>query len=356
MRGHLQIRIGKYINCEAVVVNSNFNFNFNSQNKSAVIAEAEKIHNFLQQTPELSATEQAELLGALVENTRRRSSGRGRSRGGGFNFGQLARGIQTGLSIFQTGTQIAGGLAGAFGGNSRTAQDFRLWANRLGQGAGQAGGLLQMLQGGGRGRSGARPVARAPTQRRAAPRRAPPQRGAPARGVPARGTPQRRVPQTRIPAQIGAIPGQMNNTALLGFLLNNLQIREAISAAPFYGAGNSYGIDVTMPNNETISIPLAAVLNSIEQLARAAIVELNASVSGGETETPEYLLRDDGEFIVDPANSGERANLVLDILRQSGEAQRQRELIELNIRNSAIQEQNEQEEDLHQWLQENENL
>ena len=136
--------------------------------ESEALAQAEQVHEFLLGTPELTASEQAELLGSVVENAPsaggnaptmraydRRASGtqppaRGRSERGAksTDFSAIARGLQQGLGLFQTGAQIAGGLAGAAGGNNRTAQDFALWANRLGQGAGQLDRLVQDLRSG----------------------------------------------------------------------------------------------------------------------------------------------------------------------------------------------------------------
>ena len=299
--------------------------------EAEALDQAEQVHEFLLRTPELTASEQAELLGSVVENAQRAggsgSSGgpsrqpyrgqapaRGRieRRSGGADFGAIARGIQQGLGVFQTGAQIAGGLAGAFGGNDRTAQDFALWANRLGQGAGQVGGFVQAMRGGqapafpgaaGGGLAGPRGL----------------QQPAPAQPSP--GTPP---PGYGAPGAPGAAPGgpPVNATALMGLLLNNPHLIQAIQSAPFVTQGGAPGVQVNVPDTAPVSIPLGAVMNAIAQLAQASTRELNAMTSEGDSEIPEYLLAEDGEFIVDPASADDRAAVVLQWLRLEGEAQR----------------------------------
>lgn len=67
------------------------------------------------------------------------------------------------------------------------------------------------------------------------------------------------------------------------------------------------------------SVPTAALANAIEVFAREAAVEYNAlhGVSG-ET-VPHYLMDEDGEFLVDPANPEERAALIFELVEEDNE-------------------------------------
>ncbi len=284
-----------------------------------IIAEAEQVRDFLQRTPELSASEQAEIFGAVLENTKRSSHSRGgrgrsghnrrsngrrrpsRSSGGGVNFGQISQGIQTGLSLFQTGAQIVGGLANTFGGNDRVARDFSMWANRLGQGAGQIGGMFQMFQG---GRVPRLPQAQGRIQQR------PPQ--------------QLRTPQrpATITSRGPTAGGPMNATALMSMLMNNPQLMQTLRSAAFSRREEEREVVANIPESGNVAIPLGAVMNLLSHLARESVLELNQLTSEDDTETPEYLLGEDGELLVDPANSEDRAALVLHLLRLDGEVAR----------------------------------
>ena len=272
---------------------------------------AEQVYEFRRRTRELTPSEQAELLGAVVEYGGR-GRGRGRS-GGGFDFTRFTRGIQQGLGAFQAGAQIVGGLAGAFGGNNRTARSFSRWATRLGQGAGQIGGMMQAL----RGRQV--PAIRGGVSPGAGGRRpSPRQIRRPAGGRPA------------VRGRAGAPGGgQLNATALLGLLTSNPQLMQALRSAPLLRRAGARRVEVDIPNSGPVSIPLGEVMNAFAHLARASMHELNGLASEDDAEIPEYLLGDDGEPLVDPANEEERAALALHLLRLDGEADRYAELNDL---------------------------
>ena len=71
-----------------------------------------------------------------------------------------------------------------------------------------------------------------------------------------------------------------------------------------------------------MDIPLGAVINAIAGLTGPALMQLNARTSEADPEVPEYLVSEDGEFIVDPASSDDRASLVVHMFEVSDEAQR----------------------------------
>lgn len=281
--------------------------------------QAKQVHEFLERTPDLSASEQAELVGAVVELDFGES-----------DFGAIARGIQTGLSLFQTGAQIAGGLSATFGGNNRTARDFSRWANLLGQGAGVAGGVLgsfRGMTGGSRGPTRARPQRRPltrPTTR--SPTRPPARRPAPRPAARPPTRPPATRPATRLPAPGArpAAPGgsRLNATALMGLLMNNPQLMQALRSAPFIARAGARRVEVDIPGREVVSIPLGDVMNSIALLARESMHELNALASEDNEETFDYLIGADGEFRVDPASATERAEETLYLLRIGAEADR----------------------------------
>ena len=62
--------------------------------------------------------------------------------------------------------------------------------------------------------------------------------------------------------------------------------------------------------------------NENASLAGQALTELHESCREDDPEVPEYLVNDEGEFIVDSASPEERAALVTHYFRLAGEAQR----------------------------------
>jgi hypothetical protein len=267
---------------------------------------AEQLHGFLLRTPELTDSEQAELLGAFVEDARR-AGGRP---SGEVDWGRVAQGVQTGLSLFQTGAQIAGGIAGAFGGNNRTARDISLWSRRLGQGAGFAQNIFGNIRPGQTPRlpTGVQRIAQAgrPYLRRITTPAAPTGRPSPG--------------QTRPVAGTGA-PGRLplNNTAQFASLLNNPQIMQALRSALFRGREGALRVEADISNSTPESIPLGDVMVTIARLAQESALELNALAGEGAVEIPSYLVSEDGEYIVDPESAEDRDALVLENLRRQGE-------------------------------------
>ena len=69
-------------------------------------------------------------------------------------------------------------------------------------------------------------------------------------------------------------------------------------------------------------------MNALAQLATQAAMEANAKQKNAE-ETPEYLLREDGEFACDPANPAERARRLLELLHETSTAGQERDMDKL---------------------------
>ena len=59
-----------------------------------------------------------------------------------------------------------------------------------------------------------------------------------------------------------------------------------------------------------------------EWLLSGEPVEINAGTRGDDPEIPDYLLDDQGQLIVDPADPDQRGALVVQMLRASREAER----------------------------------
>lgn len=70
------------------------------------------------------------------------------------------------------------------------------------------------------------------------------------------------------------------------------------------------------------------VMSTIARLAHESSLELNALAAEDATELPDYLIGEDGEYIVDPGCVEDRTALVLAELRSQGERDRYDELAE----------------------------
>ena len=67
---------------------------------------------------------------------------------------------------------------------------------------------------------------------------------------------------------------------------------------------------------------MAAVLNAIALLAGEAMAEMNEQTAESAPEVPEYLIGEDGGFVVDPGSGPARAALVTHLFRISDAASR----------------------------------
>ncbi|MBN1612073.1 MAG: hypothetical protein JW940_35910 [Polyangiaceae bacterium] len=264
--------------------------------------------DFAEQTPSLSAGEQAELLGAVLES--RRTGGGGQpSRGrGGFDWGGLARNVQQGLGAFQTGAQLVGQFAQMFGGRgNRTANSIAQWSNRLAQGAGVAqgvtGGVANLFGGHQppRGLPGQEPQ---PVPPGAAP--------APGRGI---------APS---PAPAGGGSGR-DALGQFAALMGDPRVLQMLQSAAVLGQAATRGLEVEVPGPDgprSVQIPAGPIVAGLASLANESLRELNALTREDDPDVPEYLVDDRGEFIVDPANQEERAALAVELLRADRDARR----------------------------------
>jgi len=136
---------------------------------------------------------------------------------------------------------------------------------------------------------------------------------------------QRQIPP--LPAPAVTAP-QADGLGLLRLILSNPQFQQSLQQAAMTGAGAVAPVALPMPAAQvpggmrSMDIPLGAVINAIAGLTGPALMQLNARTSEADPEVPEYLVSEDGEFIVDPASSDDRASLVVHVFEVSDEAQR----------------------------------
>ena len=138
---------------------------------------------------------------------------------------------------------------------------------------------------------------------------------------------QRQIPPLPAPAPAVTAP-QADGLGLLRLILSNPQFQQSLQQAATTGAGAVAPVALPMPAMQppggmrSMDIPLGAVINAIAGLTGPALMQLNARTSEADPEVPEYLVSEDGEFIVDPASSDDRASLVVHMFEVSEEAQR----------------------------------
>jgi hypothetical protein len=106
------------------------------------------------------------------------------------------------------------------------------------------------------------------------------------------------------------------------------QLQSALQSAAVLGPAGPRTMELPIPAAGTpggvrnVQLPLGAVMNAIATLAGRSMEELNASTQESDPEVPEYLVGEEGEFIVDPASATERAALVTHLVRLNQAAQR----------------------------------
>jgi hypothetical protein len=86
----------------------------------------------------------------------------------------------------------------------------------------------------------------------------------------------------------------------------------------------------------SVPIPMGAVMNAIAALAGQSMTELNEYTREEESEVPEYLVDEAGEFVVDPASADDRAALVTHLFRLSDATQRSGRFPGLNRRPARV--------------------
>ncbi len=130
-------------------------------------------------------------------------------------------------------------------------------------------------------------------------------------------------PAAVAPGAAPAPPG-MDATNLLGLILSNPQLQQALQALAAQGAAAPRTVGLPMPGPDgvrTVPVPLGAVLNTVGALTGPAMVELTALTREDDLELPEYLVSEAGELVVDPASPEERAALVAHLFRIAAESQ-----------------------------------
>jgi hypothetical protein len=118
-------------------------------------------------------------------------------------------------------------------------------------------------------------------------------------------------------------PPQSDPLSLLRMIVSNPQVMQALQP-PTPASPRAISLPMPAPGQpggrRGVSIPLGAVMNAIFALAGQSMDHLNANTREDDPEVPEYLIGEDGEFLVDPANSAERADLVARIFEISEQA------------------------------------
>ena len=122
------------------------------------------------------------------------------------------------------------------------------------------------------------------------------------------------------PTPMPAPAPQLDGLALLQGILANPQFQQTLQSARRWVAAAAHrDLPVPVPMQpqyqQPVSIPLGAVMNAIAQLAGRSMTELNAGTREDEPEVPGYLVDEQGEYVVDPANAEDRAALVAHLFR-----------------------------------------
>jgi hypothetical protein len=138
--------------------------------------------------------------------------------------------------------------------------------------------------------------------------------------------------QRQIPALPGAAPQQpaaapppqTDALGLLRTILTNPHLQQALQPA---GGGPPQPVQLPVPSptapagRRNVNIPLGAVLRALMAASGEALVELYEQTGEDEAEVPEYLVGEDGDFLVDPASDDDRAALVAHLFRLNEAAQ-----------------------------------
>lgn len=285
---------------------------------------AQMLTDFVDRTPMLSPWERAELLSGVLEYNDDDEN----------IFGGNAAQTFGGISNLAGNIlNIAGGLTQAFAGNNRQAQQAGAVLRGIGTGAQMIGGIANQF-GAPRRRQVPSLPGRGPARRTPTPPRRPPAPTRPPGGAlsPAqvaqlnqqrmmqqRQLQQQRQMQMQQQRQQGAQGGQANAAALVSMLMSNPQLQRALQQAVMQGRAGRREVVMEVPGESggtrSVAIPLGAVMNTVAALASQAMVELNEQTHESDPEVPEYLLGEDGQYIVDPADPDQRAALVLHYMR-----------------------------------------
>lgn len=137
---------------------------------------------------------------------------------------------------------------------------------------------------------------------------------------------QRQIPALpgSAPQPTAAPPPQTDALSLLRTILTNPHLQQALQPA---AGGPPPPVQLPVPSHaapsgrRSVNIPIGAVLRALIAASGEALVELYEQTGEDEAEVPEYLVGEDGDFLVDPASDDDRAALVAHLFRLNEAAQ-----------------------------------
>lgn len=124
---------------------------------------------------------------------------------------------------------------------------------------------------------------------------------------PRRAAPARRPAAPAVPAQATGAPAA---TQLLR-TLSRPEVSQTLRSLTMGSAGRH---NVNVGGR---SVPVGAITNLLGQLLERAEAEMHAFSVGETSGTPAYLLDDAGEYLVDPTDPEQRADLILELFAQA---------------------------------------
>ena len=272
------------------------------------VATSEQVlRDFIESTPMLAPAERLQFLGEALEAAARspsrgrtsqasRSRSRSRTSSTSNSFQSFARGLQAFTQIAQAAAPIVSGMATAFGGNNQTARDVARISGYVGQGAGMLGNITGQF-------AGQRPhpgVAQAPAPSPVAPQPGPP---------PAAARPYPFAMQAQV-----SPPGQRNSAALAHMMFQDPRFAAMLQQLAMTGRAE-VALDLGPNRSSAVRLPASAVLNAAAALAADAADETPA--------LEDYMIGENGEALVDPADRDGCAALVVEFFREAWDAERQ---------------------------------
>ena len=120
-------------------------------------------------------------------------------------------------------------------------------------------------------------------------------------------------------------------TAMLRMMMGHPQLQQALQWASVLGPSAPRTVDLSVPGATSqggprnVSVPLGAAMNALSSLLGRSLMEVNANTNESDPEVPEYLVDDEGEFVVDPADADARAALVAHLFRIDAQVRRRQE-------------------------------
>ncbi len=116
--------------------------------------------------------------------------------------------------------------------------------------------------------------------------------------------------------------------AMLRTIMGNPQLQQAMYWSSMMGQAAPRNLQLPIPapgypgDVRTVAIPMGAVMGTISTLAGSSRNQMGATTREDESEVPEYLVDEDGGFVVDPGSPDDRLALVAHLFLLNEEAQR----------------------------------